>query len=131
MRRHIRTFGVVAALSASKHSIAASAIAGVVGAITTTPLGYDPWVWIVSTVGSVISIFKMPPSTRKDTLTNGVIGVMLGGLAGPFSVDVATHYTFPAPPVLLCCFLIALCWPVIIKYGKEWWSDRRKNGNSN
>lgn len=123
MRRKI----IVALLSliASKHSIAASTLTGIVGGYVATTLGFDPWTWMLGAFGGVIIRAKLPPSSRPDGLINGSISVMLGGLVAPWlSLALATTWGHQlAPNVYVTAFILASAWPWMIA------SIRNKSGD--
>lgn len=109
MKRKLIVF--LAALMASKHSIASSIAAGVFGAAIAPVLGFDPWTWIMGAIGGVIVRVKLPPTNRMDSIVNSIISVMLAGLAAPYIHDLITFEKFPVPSVYFVAFLLAACWP--------------------
>lgn len=123
MRRKI----IVAILSllASKHSIAASTLTGIIGGYVATTLGFDPWTWMLGALGGVIIRAKLPPSSRPDGLINGIISVMLAGLVAPLlSSAMARNLGYQLPnDVYVIAFILASAWPWMIA------SIRNKSGD--
>jgi len=114
MRRKI----IIALLSliASKHSIAASTLTGIVGGYVATTLGFDPWTWMLGAFGGVIIRAKLPPSSRPDGLINGSISVMLAGIVAPWMSEamVSTWGNQLAPNVYVIALTLASGWPWMI-----------------
>lgn len=120
----------IAALAASKHSVAGAIAAGVAGAGLATTMGFDPWTWLIGAVGGVIVRVKLPPTTRADSIMNGVISVMLAGLAAPWFVAIAMFQNIPAPSVYFVAFMLAVAWPWLISLWPVLKSKLEKWGNS-
>jgi hypothetical protein len=114
----------IAALLASKHSIASSITAAAIGASLAPALGFDPWTWIIGAIGGIVVRVKLPPTTRIDSLVNGVISVMLAGLASPWAVTITIFDKLPTPSVYLVAFVIAAAWPWLVSFG--WGLFKRK-----
>lgn len=112
-----RLIVIIATLSASKHAISGAVMTGAAAMTLAPALGFDPWTWFFSGFGAVVGHFKTIAKTRIDATINGVIGVILGGLGGPYAVSIVLKYEFPAPPIQLCAFLLALTWPWLLKFG--------------
>lgn len=106
-----KILAALAALAASKHSIAGASAAGIGGALLAPMVGFDPWPWIIGAVGGIIVRVKLPPTTRADTLANGAISVMLAGLGAPWISRVIAAYGVPEPSVYMMAFILAVAWP--------------------
>lgn len=114
MKRKITV--VLATLFASKNSLAGSAGAGALGAALAASLGFDPLPWIIGAIGGIIVRVKMPTTSRVDSIINGVISVMLGGLAAPWGSKLIAFKGLPEPGVYLVAFVLAAAWPWIATF---------------
>lgn len=121
MRFKRKLIVMIATVVASKHSIAGSVGAGLFGAALAPSLGFDPWTWIVGAIGGIVVRVKLPPTNRADSLVNGIISVMLAGLASPWIAKGFSTLinSFPAPSVYLVAFSLAVAWPWVVKVGWE------------
>lgn len=117
MKLRYRLIWLAAVLSASKHSIAGSIATGV-AAITLGPsFGVDPILWGISAAGAVIGKFKNPATSRTDTVVNGIISVMAGGLGAPVVMYCIGLFGY-APPYqaeLLAALIVSISWPFFVK----------------
>lgn len=118
MKLRYRLMLIAAAISASKHSIAGSIATGAL-AITVGPVfGVDPILWSLAAAGAVIGKFKNPTTTRTDTVINGVISVMAGGLGAPIVMWGIREFNYNPPyqAELLAALALSITWPFIVKY---------------
>lgn len=130
-----KIFALFAAMMASKHSIAASSLTGIVGAYFATTLGFDPWPWVLGILGGVIIRVKLPPTSRLDGLVNGAISVVLGGVVAPWGAVAMSASLGPAiaPNAYVLSFALACLWPWIAniinqKSGDVWDGVMKKWG---
>lgn len=113
MTLRTKIIAVLAALMASKHSIAASTLTGFAGVYFASTLGFDPWPWILGILGGVIIRVKLPPTSRPDGLVNGAISVVLGGVVAPWGSTAMAATVGPsiAPDPYVLAFALACLWP--------------------
>ena len=104
-----KVLAILAALLASKHAIAASAIT----AVTAAAVSNDWVTWAVSGAGAVAYRLRTPEVKKMISIGNGIISVFLGGLGAPYAVSLILTNGYPQPPVYLCAFIIALMWPYV------------------
>jgi hypothetical protein len=111
---------ILASITASKHAVAAPLTTGFFGWLVAPNLGFDPATWIVGAIGGIVIRVKLPPTTRADSIVNGVISVMLAGLASPWLVKGFQSVTsFPSPSIYLVAFGLAVAWPWVVKVAWE------------
>ena len=121
---------LLASATASKHAIAAPVGAGLIAAYFSQSLGFDPWPWILGALGGGIIRVKLPPTSRLDSIANGVISVMLAGFGSPSIISWFKYYlqSVPPPNIYLVAFVVAVVWPWLIKFGwetcKTWFTKR-------
>ena len=117
MKLKYRLLWIAAVLSASKHSIAGAIATGAAVTMIGPMFGLDPILWSVSAAGAVIGKFKNPATSRTDTVINGVISVMIGGLGAPVLMYAISLMKY-APPYqadLLLALVLSITWPFIVK----------------
>ena len=102
-----KVLAILAALLASKHAIAASAIT----AVTAAAVSNDWMTWAVSGAGAVAYRLKTPEINKMISIGNAIISVFLGGLGAPWLVSLVLAGRVSQPPHLLAAFLTALLWP--------------------
>lgn len=107
---------LLAALMASKNAIGGIVTTGALAAAISPALGFDPLTWILGAIGGVVIRVKLPPTTRPDSIANGVISVILAGLGAPM----VTHWLSIGgvhANIYLVSFIIAACWPWVLSVG--------------
>jgi hypothetical protein len=109
-----KILAAVAALAASKNSIAGASAAGIGGALLAPMIGFDPWPWIIGAVGGIIVRGKLPPTTRGDSLINGLISVMLAGLGAPWAAKYVFSQGLPEPSIYFMAFILSVTWPLAL-----------------
>jgi hypothetical protein len=104
----------------SNKAFAVGAPAGTVG-LSAISAGLDPWPWVLATTGMIIMLLKTEPDTnktknqiRKETLANGIVSLVCGGLGGPWTALAVGVYISPKlESPLLMAFLISAFWQVV------------------
>ena len=124
---------VLASFSASKQAIAAPVGIGLIAAYFSQSLGFDPWPWVIGAMGGGIVRVKLPPTSRIDSIANGVISVMLAGFGAPSILSWFAYYFkgIPVPNIYLVAFIVAVVWPWLVKFGwdtgKTWFTKRSES----
>lgn len=114
MTLRTKLLAFLAALAASKHAIGGILTTGVLAAAISPALGFDPWTWVLGAIGGIVVRVKLPPTSRPDSIINGVISVILAGLGAPFLTAMLTFDGMPKPNLYLVAFILAAVWPWVL-----------------
>lgn len=114
MMLRTKLLAFLAALAASKHAIGGIVTTGVLAAAISPALGFDPWTWVLGAIGGIVVRVKLPPTSRPDSIINGVISVILAGLGAPFLTEFLTFDNTPKPNLYLIAFILAAVWPWVL-----------------
>lgn len=108
---------VLTSLLTSKHTLAAVAAGATTGTAAVVLKFDDPIAWGCAAAGVAFVFLRIESANWKISVSNGIVGVMLGVFCGPWITQELSERVSSNPiPGYFVAFASAAFWPWVIKY---------------
>jgi hypothetical protein len=116
-----RTLLAAAAATLSSTHAKAAALSGGVAASAAAAVQADPLPWLVSALGALVVLTKLPAVSKAQGVGNVIVSVLLGGLGCEFVSLHVERLSGLAPGPLLAAFVLSCLWPVAVRVVQQLW----------